>query len=58
MIAWADKFKFETVEGAVPQSFVLTVLRQSGIVSAIYRRAIRPLGERITMAFVPKAAAR
>ena len=58
VIAWADKFKFETVEGAAPQSFVLTVLRQSGIVSAFYRRAIRPLGEWMTIAFVPKDAGR
>jgi NitT/TauT family transport system permease protein len=57
VIAWADKFKFETVEGAPPQSFVLKVLRRSGVVSGFYRRAIRPLGERMTMAFVPKDAA-
>jgi NitT/TauT family transport system permease protein len=57
VIAWADKFKFETVEGAPPQSFVLKVLRQSGVVSGFYRRAIRPLGEWMTMAFVPKDAA-
>jgi NitT/TauT family transport system permease protein len=58
VIAWADKFKFETVEGtAVPQSFALTVLRRSGIVSTLYRVAIHPLGERITLAFARKAAA-
>jgi NitT/TauT family transport system permease protein len=54
VIAWADKFKFETVEGAVPQSFVLTVLRKSGFVAAFYSYAVRPLGEFVTKAFVPE----
>src|SRR5260370_21803297 len=57
VIAWADKFKFETVEGtAAPASFALTVLRRSGIVSKLYRFAIHPLGERITMVFAWKTA--
>ncbi len=57
VIAWADKFKFETVEGtAAPASFALTVLRRSGIVSKLYRLAIHPLGERITMVFARKTA--
>src|SRR6266849_5334 len=57
VIAWADKFKFETVEGAAaPQSFALTVLRRSGIVSILYRIAIHLLGERITLAFARKEA--
>ena len=56
VIAWADKFKFESVEGAAPQSFVLTILRRSGAVASIYRRTIGPLGERLKMVFVPKAA--
>src|SRR6266852_470534 len=37
-IAWSDKFKFETVEGAAPESYVLTILRRSGILAAFYRR--------------------
>src|SRR5260370_25068509 len=57
VIAWADKFKFETVEGtAAPASFALTVLRSSGIVSKLYRFAIHPLGERLTMVFARKTA--
>jgi NitT/TauT family transport system permease protein len=57
VIAWADKFKFETVEGtAAPACFALTVLRRSGIVAQLYRVAIRPLSERITLAFARKAA--
>jgi NitT/TauT family transport system permease protein len=53
-IAWSDKFKFETVEGIAPQSFVLKVLRRSGILSAFYRAAITPVEERVTRAFVVK----
>jgi NitT/TauT family transport system permease protein len=51
VIAWADKFKFESVEGAAPQSFVLTVLRRSGILADVNRRAIRPVEERVMSAF-------
>src|SRR6202140_2639397 len=59
VIAWADKFKFETVEGsAASPSFALKVLRRSGIVATLYRVAIHPLGERITLAFARKTAAR
>ena len=43
VIAWSDKFKFEPVEGAAPQSFVLTVLRRSGVLAAVYRSAIYPV---------------
>ena len=53
-IAWSDKFKFETVEGAAPQSFVLTLLRRSGVLAAFYRSAIFPVEERVTHAFAAK----
>jgi NitT/TauT family transport system permease protein len=56
-IAWSDKFKFETVEGAAPQSFVLTLLRKSGILAAFYRRMIYPIEERVTQAFAAKKTA-
>jgi NitT/TauT family transport system permease protein len=56
-IAWSDKFKFETVEGAAPQSFVLTVLRRSGVLATFYRRAIYPVEERVTRAFAAKTIA-
>src|SRR5258707_9482039 len=56
-IAWSDKFKFETVEGAAPQSFVLTILRRSGILAAFYRRTIYPIEERVTQAFAAKTTA-
>src|SRR6202140_3346976 len=48
VIAWAEKFKVEQVEGAAPQSFVLRVLRRSGVLAAIYRKTICPLEERVT----------
>jgi NitT/TauT family transport system permease protein len=51
VIAWADKFKFENVEGAAPGSFVLTVLRQSGILAKVYRLAIQPIEQRVMNAF-------
>jgi NitT/TauT family transport system permease protein len=50
VIAWSDKFKFESVEGAVPGSFVLTLLRRSGILAEVNRRAIRPVEERVMSA--------
>lgn len=50
LIAWSDKFKFESVEGAAPQSFVLTALRRSGILAWFYRKAVDPLTESITRA--------
>src|SRR5580692_12994865 len=56
-IAWSDKFKFETVEGAAPQSFVLTVLRRSGVLAWFYRIAIHPVEERVTHAFAVKTTA-
>jgi NitT/TauT family transport system permease protein len=56
-IAWSDKFKFETVEGAAPQSFVLTLLRRSGILAAFYRRTIYPIEERVTQSFAAKKMA-
>ncbi len=56
-IAWSDKFKFETVEGAAPQSFVLTVLRRSGVLATFYRGAIYPVEERVTQAFATKKIA-
>ncbi|HEX4643743.1 MAG TPA: ABC transporter permease subunit [Candidatus Acidoferrales bacterium] len=53
-IAWSDKFKFETVEGAAPQSFALKLLRRSGALAAVYRNTIHPAEERITRAFARK----
>jgi NitT/TauT family transport system permease protein len=56
VIAWSDKFKFETVEGTPPKSFVLTLLRRSGLLAGFYRRVIFPVEERVTRVFVAKTA--
>ena len=56
VIAWSDKFKFESVEGAAPKSFALTLLRRSGILAVFYRRAIAPVEERVTRAFAVKTS--
>jgi NitT/TauT family transport system permease protein len=58
VIAWSDKFKFETVEGAPPQSFALRLLRRSGLLAGLYRRVIFPVEERVTRAFVAKTSSR
>ncbi len=58
VIAWADKFKFETVEGAPPKSFVLMLLRRSGLIARFYRRVISPIEERLTRAFAAKRSSR
>src|ERR1700691_1232656 len=42
-IAWSHKFKFETVEGTAPRSFVLGLLRRSGVIAKFYRAAIYPI---------------
>ena len=52
VIAWADKFKFEQVEGAAPpRSAMLEVLRRTGVGASLYRKVVRPVGERVTLAF-------
>jgi len=37
-----DKFKFESVEGTAPRSFVLTLLRRSGFLATVHRRVVEP----------------
>jgi NitT/TauT family transport system permease protein len=58
VIAWADKFKFESVEGAAPRSFALTLLRRSGFLAAVHHRAIEPLEEHLTSAFARRMKVR
>jgi NitT/TauT family transport system permease protein len=51
VIAWADKFKMESVSGAdVSRSAVLTLLRRSDLVATLQRRAIAPAAERMMLA--------
>jgi NitT/TauT family transport system permease protein len=48
VLAWAQKFKFETVEAAdLPRSAVLTLLRRSRLLDYISRKVTTPLRERL-----------
>ena len=50
VIAWADKFKMESVSAVGgSRSAVLTLLRRSDLVAALHRRAIAPAGERLML---------
>ncbi len=58
VIAWADKFKIESVESAsAPRSAVLTMLRRSGVPGAIHDRLIHPVSERLLAAASHRVAA-
>ncbi len=56
VIAWSDKFKFESVEGSAAQSFVLNLLRRSGLLAKIYRRFVAPAEERVTRGFARRGS--
>ena len=59
VIAWAEKFKLEQVESSIPHdSAVLELLRHSGVVAALYRRVLRPVGERLTLFFARRFSRR
>lgn len=52
LIAWSEKFKFEQVESAsAPTSPILHLIRNSSAITALQKRAIHPLVERIDMHF-------
>src|SRR6266849_1802121 len=56
VIACANKFKVEQVESAiVARSAVLELLRRSGAFALLYRKVIRPAGERLTLTFARSA---
>ncbi|SPE37573.1 Binding-protein-dependent transport systems inner membrane component [Candidatus Sulfopaludibacter sp. SbA3] len=58
VIAWSEKFKFETVEAAqAPRSPILTMLRHSRVVSRLTRAALDPGREAITLFFARRRAA-
>ncbi|HEX2713903.1 MAG TPA: ABC transporter permease subunit, partial [Candidatus Acidoferrales bacterium] len=45
-------FKFEQVESAAPpRSALLALLRRTGVAASLYRKIVRPVGERLTLAF-------
>ncbi len=59
VIAWADKFKMESVETAsAPRSAVLTMLRRSGMPVAIHDRVIHPASEWLLAAATRRASAK
>ena len=52
VIAWAEKFKVEQVEGAdLPQSWVLDWMHRSRSLKMLRKRALRPLGEAVMQHF-------
>jgi NitT/TauT family transport system permease protein len=55
VIAWADKFKFEQVEGSeAPHSPVLDLLRRSRVLPWISRLAVEPTRERLNLYFAER----
>lgn len=57
-IAWAEKFKFEQVEGAVAaRSPVLDLLRRSKLLSLVARVSFRPAREALSLRFARAQAA-
>jgi NitT/TauT family transport system permease protein len=51
-IAWAEKFKFESVESAdVPRSPVLNFIRRSGTLAFLSRRSFMPMREALAQHF-------
>jgi NitT/TauT family transport system permease protein len=56
VIAWADKFKFEQVEGdTAPQSAVFDLVQRSPTLAWLRQRALSPLTERLNAAFARRA---
>ncbi len=50
VIAWAEKFKFESVESTdAPRSWVLNLVRHSSGLARIREKTLRPLGERLML---------
>src|ERR1700689_2739043 len=55
VIAWAEKFKVETVESSdAPRSWVLNLIEHSSGLAKIRQRTLRPLGERLLLYFARK----
>jgi len=51
MLAWSDRFKFESAGSGSPSSRVLDALRGSRLIDALRSRVLRPAGRRIDRAF-------
>ena len=58
LIAWAEKFKFEQVEGGdAPQSMVLAGLGRSSMLAWLMRKAVAPWWEMVTLRMARREAA-
>ena len=56
VIAWADKFKFEQVEGAeAPRSAVFDLMQRSPTLAWLRQRAVTPAAERLNAVFARRA---
>jgi NitT/TauT family transport system permease protein len=56
VIAWADKFKFEQIEGvSAPRSTVLDLVQRSPTLAWLRHHALSPLAERLNEAFCRRA---
>ena len=56
-IAWAEKFKFEQIEGAAtPRSPILDLLKRSRVLPLVARATIRPARERFSLYLARKHA--
>jgi len=52
VVAWAQKFKFESVEASeTAQSPVLTLMRRSRLVALVEKKSIEPMEERLALHF-------
>jgi NitT/TauT family transport system permease protein len=55
VIAWAEKFKIESVESAnAPRSWVLNLVQHSSGLSKLRQKTLRPLSERLLLHFAAK----
>jgi len=57
VVAWAQKFKFETVEASeTAHSPVLTLIRRSPLVALLSRRTVAPIREALALRFAKRNA--
>ncbi len=57
VVAWAQKFKFETVEASeTAHSPVLTLIRRSRLIALLSRRTVAPIGEGLALRFAKRNA--
>jgi NitT/TauT family transport system permease protein len=58
VVAWSQKFKFETVEASeTAHSPILTLIRRSRIVALLSRKSLAPMSETLALSFAKKHGA-